>query len=182
MDLIVEYEGREQTVAEGATAIIGADTAATVQIQRPGISRRHAILKHDGSHWVVQDASSRNGTFHSGTRIQVLDIEGQTKIRLGHPTEGPTIVLTPSEDGNSTKVETKVEEAVPEDEAPPFQLPPSPTARRPELDLDPRLDDLIDALKDTVSSMKGLTWSVWAMIAVTAALVVLTLFVAIIGN
>ena len=55
-------------------------------------------------------------------------------------------------------------------------------AARPELDLDPRLDNLIDALNDHVSSVKGLTWSVWAMIAVTAALVVLTLFVAIVGN
>lgn len=189
MDLLVEYEGKEQTVAEGTTAIIGADSAATVQIPRPGISRRHAILKHDGTHWVVQDASSRNGTFHSGARIEFLDIDGQTKIRLGHPTEGPIIVLTPSETGNSTKVATQVEEAVPEEAVPEevvpsFDLPsaPPPVTRRPELDLDPRLDNLIDALNDTVSSVKGLTWSVWAMIAVTAVLAVLTLFVAVVGN
>ncbi len=186
MDLTVEYEGQEKTIAEGTTAVIGADAASTVQIARPGISRRHAILKHDGSHWVIQDASSRNGTFHSGSRIQILDIDGTTKIRLGHPTEGAEIVLTPADQNAETRVVTEVSEPVPVTdvvaEQPPFQLPAVPQAQRPELDLDPRLDNLIDALNDTVSSVKGLTWSVWAMIAVTAALVVLTLFVAIVGN
>jgi pSer/pThr/pTyr-binding forkhead associated (FHA) protein len=182
VDLTVEYEGTQQTVAEGTTATIGADAAATVQIPRPGISRRHVILKHNGSHWVVQDASSRNGTFHSGSRVQSLDVEGVTSIQLGHPTEGPEVILTPADDGNSTKVATKVTDAVSADEVPSFQLSAPPPAKRPELDLDPRLDNLIDALNDSVSSIRGLTWSVWAMIAVTAALVVLTLFVAILGN
>jgi ABC transport system ATP-binding/permease protein len=183
VDLKVEYNGLEQTVSEGTTATIGADPASTVQVARPGISRRHAILRHDGSHWVIQDASSRNGTFHSGTRIQVLDIDSSTTVQLGHPTEGATIVLTP--EGDDIRVETRLVEPPVESTTtgpPPFELPPVPAAPRPELDLDPRLDRLIDALNDTVSSVKGLTWSVWAMIAVTAALVVLTLFVAIVGN
>lgn len=185
MDLKVEYNGHEQTLSEGTTATIGADPASTVQIARPGISRRHAIVRHDGSHWVIQDASSRNGTFHSGTRIQVLDIDETTTVHLGHPTEGATIVLTP--EGQDVRVETRVAEpafAQPfAAEPPPFEPTTVPPAMvRPELDLDPRLDNLIDALNDTVSAVKGLTWSVWAMIAVTAALVVLTLFVAIVGN
>jgi ABC transport system ATP-binding/permease protein len=182
VDLKVEYEGKEKTVAEGTTAVIGADADATVQIPRAGISRRHAILKHNGDHWVVQDASSRNGTFHSGTRIQFLDVDGVTTIQLGHPTEGPRVVLTPSGGTNSTRVATAVSKPAASAPQEPARLPPAMPTRRPELDLDPRLDNLIDALNDTVSSVKGLTWSVWAMIAVTAALVVLTLFVAIVGN
>lgn len=181
MDLKVEYNGHEQTLSEGTTATIGADPSSTVQISRAGISRRHAIVRHDGSHWVIQDASSRNGTFHSGTRIQVLDIDGTTTVQLGHPTEGATIVLTP--EGDDARVQTRVAEpAVEAIEPPPFEPAPAPPLARPELDLDPRLDNLIDALNDTVSAVRGLTWSVWAMIAVTAALVVLTLFVAIVGN
>jgi pSer/pThr/pTyr-binding forkhead associated (FHA) protein len=183
VDLKVEYNGHERTLVEGTTATIGADPTSTVQIARPGISRRHAIVRHDGSHWVIQDASSRNGTFHSGARIQVLDIDGTTTVQLGHPTEGATIVLTP--EGDDVRVETRVVEPAPQPiatEVPPFEPVAAPAVARPELDLDPRLDGLIDALNDTVSSVKGLTWSVWAMIAVTAALVVLTLFVAIVGN
>jgi len=182
VDLKVEFEGKEKTVTEGTTAIIGADPAATVRILRAGISRRHAIVKHNGSGWVVQDASSRNGTFHGGSRFQMLDVDGVTTIQLGHPTEGPEVVLTPTDGSSSTRVATKVTTAAAATEPPPFQLPAAPPTKRPELDLDPRLDDLIDALNDTVSSIKGLTWSVWAMIAVTAALVVLTLFVAIVGG
>ncbi len=183
MDLLIEYDGQQQMVSEGSTAVIGADASATVLVPRPGISRRHAILKQDGDRWVVEDASSRNGTFHGGIRIESLPIEGITTIRLGHPAQGPEIVLTPSNGVEPTRVATRVAEPVaPAPEPEPFQLPPRPPARRPELDLDPRLDQLIDALNDTVSAVRGLTWSVWAMIAITGALVVLTLFVAIVGN
>lgn len=41
---------------------------------------------------------------------------------------------------------------------------------------------LTAALRDQISSVKGLTWSVWAMIAVTAVLAVMTMFVGILGN
>ncbi len=41
---------------------------------------------------------------------------------------------------------------------------------------------LTAAIRDQISAIKGLTWSVWAMIAVTAALIVLTLFVGILST
>ncbi len=47
---------------------------------------------------------------------------------------------------------------------------------------DAELAALTAALRDQISSVKGLTWSVWAMIAVTAVLAVMTLFVGILGN
>ncbi|MCH8129671.1 MAG: FHA domain-containing protein [Acidobacteria bacterium] len=175
MDLKVEYDGQEHTVAEGQTAVIGADVGATVPVSKPGISRRHAIVRHDGNHWVVEDASSRNGTFHSGSRIQFLDIDGATTIKLGHPTEGPEIVLTPADAAAETRVATRVAPL-----ARPVGSNAASGSEKPVIDR--RLDDLIEALNDSASSVKGLTWSVWAMIAVTAALVVLTLFVAIVGN
>jgi hypothetical protein len=92
----VVYQGQSVNVPDDTVAVIGADTNATVRVARPGISRRHAIAKYDGSHWVVQDASSRNGTYHDGARIQVLDVTGPTQIRLGHPSEGELIELTPT--------------------------------------------------------------------------------------
>jgi hypothetical protein len=48
VDLKVEYDGQEHTVVEGQTAVIGADIGATVPVSKPGISRRHAIVTHDG--------------------------------------------------------------------------------------------------------------------------------------
>ncbi|MGI9529633.1 MAG: FHA domain-containing protein [Acidimicrobiia bacterium] len=47
---------------------------------------------------------------------------------------------------------------------------------------DVELAQLSAAIRDQIKAIKGLTWSVWAMIAVTAALIVLTLFVGILSN
>jgi hypothetical protein len=201
MDLRVAAAGNNVDVPAGTTAMIGADPSATVRIARPGISRRHAVIKHDGSHWVLQDASSRNGTFHNGARIQFLDIKGPTTVRLGHPVEGAEVHLTPT----ASAAEKPTASAKPAASAPPktdaapqpasaqTRAPaPAPTpAQRTRVApatppgpgaTDPRLDDLIATLNDTVKSIRGLTWSVWAMIAVTAVLAILTLFVGIIGN
>lgn len=187
MDLRVTGAGKDVTVPVGTTAVIGADSAATIKVARPGISRRHAVLKYDGSHWVVQDASSRNGTFHNGARIQVLDIKGPTTIRLGHSAEGTEIVLTPvaaaSKPSAGSKTPTVAAQATAPAAAPAQRTRVAPAAKMTTPgNVDPRLDDLIASLNDTVKSIKGLTWSVWAMIAVTAVLAILTLFVGVVGN
>lgn len=188
MDLRVTGAGEDVTVPAGTTAVIGADSAATIKVARPGISRRHAVVKYDGSHWVVQDASSRNGTFHNGARIQSLDVKGPTTILLGHPGEGAEIVLTPVTTATKQTPKSTAPTAVP---PPPPPNAPTPTQRTRVApatqattlgNTDPRLDDLVASLNDTVKSIKGLTWSVWAMIAVTAVLALLTLFVGIVGN
>ena len=53
---------------------------------------------------------------------------------------------------------------------------------KPASTRDQELDDLVAALRDTMKSVRALTWSVWAMIAVTAILAILTLFVGIVGT
>lgn len=196
MDLTVASAGDNVTVPAGTTAVIGADPSATIRVARPGISRRHAVVKYDGSHWVLQDASSRNGTFHNGARIQFLDITGPTKVLLGHPTEGTEVDLTPiasagSTPGSKAAPGSKTAAATPAVSttraATPGATPAAPPAQRTRVapatgPADPRLDDLVATLNDTVKSIRGLTWSVWAMIAVTAVLAILTLFVGVIGN
>ena len=205
------YQGQSVNVPDDTVAVIGADTNATVRVARPGISRRHAIAKYDGSHWVVQDASSRNGTYHDGARIQVLDVTGPTQIRLGHPSEGELIELTPTASKTASTSPTSRASATgatpppsatssavaPASAAAPARhaaLPSQATRTRvspsaattpaaaPAAAEDPRLDDLVRALNDTVHSIRGLTWSVWAMIAVTAILALLTLFVGIVAR
>ena len=193
MDLRVAAIGNEAVVPAGTTAVIGADASATIRIARPGISRRHAVVKYDGSHWVLQDASSRNGTFHNGARIQSLDIKGPTTVRLGHPTEGTEVHLTPtattgskpaasSSPSAATKPAAAQPQAATAAPAPVQRTRVTPATPVAPGSSDPRLDDLVVALNDTVKSVRGLTWSVWAMIAVTAVLAILTLFVGIIGN
>jgi hypothetical protein len=69
--------------------------------------------------------------------------------------------------------------------APPPTLTPDQAAARSRAQRTPRevdLAELTNALRDQINAVKGLTWSVWAMIAVTAALAVMTLFVGILGS
>ena len=205
MSLRMVYQGQSVNVPDDTVAVIGADTNATVRVARPGISRRHAIAKYDGSHWVVQDASSRNGTYHDGARIQVLDVTGPTQIRLGHPSEGELIELTPTATKTASTGATSRAPATAATPPPSATSSPASPARHaalpsqasrtrvspsatatpastPAAAEDPRLDDLVRALNDTVHSIRGLTWSVWAMIAVTAILALLTLFVGIVAR
>jgi len=78
----------------------------------------------------------------------------------------------------SASAPTRVQPAAP---APaPAPAPAKPSA--PASASDVELAQLTAAIRDQIKAVKGLTWSVWAMIAVTAALIVLTLFVGILSN
>lgn len=202
MSLKVIHQGNENVVDDVATALIGSDASATVRIVRPGISRRHAVISFDGSSWKIEDAGSRNGTFKDGKRIQTLAIDGPTTLYLGHPTDGEAVSLVPMAP-ERTSGSDPVDAPFDLPAAPPAVIPsPEPTIRRQATPPSPRpqagqtvvqppsgptstdveLAQLTAAIRDQISAVKGLTWSVWAMIAVTAALIVLTLFVGILSN
>jgi len=197
--LRIIYQGSETTVDDGANALIGSDAASTIRIVRPGISRKHAVASFDGTAWKVEDAGSRNGIFSDGQRIQTTVITGPTTLHLGHPTDGETISFMPLA-GPDGSLDDSIQ-----DEIDAFVIPEEPKkgkgrhAKAPERSTavvestkakaapvasasDAELAALTAALRDQISSVKGLTWSVWAMIAVTAVLAVMTLFVGILGN
>lgn len=163
MGLKVTYRDRETIVPEGV-AVIGSDPDATVRVARPGISRRHLVVEYTDGRWVAHDPGSRNGTYLAGHRTTTVAVDGTVTLHLGHPTDGEVVVLEPVTSS---------------------PVGPRPSGARgvahPATAPDPRLDELVAALRDTVSAVRGLTWSVWAMIAVTAVLALLTLFVAILG-
>lgn len=59
---------RTVRLAEGET-VIGRDRAATVRLESPQVSRRHArVVVHAGSA-ILEDLGSRNGTFLNGARL-----------------------------------------------------------------------------------------------------------------
>ena len=197
MPLNIFYQGSETAVDDDATALIGSDAASTIRIVRPGISRKHAVVSFDGTAWKVEDAGSRNGIFANGQRLQTTAISGPTTLYLGHPTDGEAISFVPLAGANapsSDPIQDEIDAFVVAEEprtdkrkakkaAQAAAIEPTQTqALSAASTSGAELDALATALRDQISSIKGLTWSVWAMIAVTAVLAVMTLFVGILGN
>ena len=206
--LNITYQGNDTSVEDNDTVLIGSDAASTIRIVRPGISRKHAVVSFDGDSWKVEDAGSRNGIFADGQRIQTVIIDGPTTLYLGHPTDGEAISLSlptndaaaPTSAGESsiqdeidafviTEKPEKEKSVAPSAAASSAAASPPPPASRTRVQpasnaapSDADIASLTAALRDQISVVKGLTWSVWAMIAVTATLAVMTLFVGILGN
>lgn len=193
MSLRITYQGNDVVVDEGSTALIGSGEASQIRIARPGISRRHAAIRFDGATWKVEDADSRNGTFADGERVHVATIDGPTTLVLGHPTDGEAVTFTPIADPASD-IQDEIDAFVLPD-SPPLAPPPAPRPQRaavpaaatvaaaaPKAAPQAETSELTAAIRDQIAAIRGLTWSVWAMIAVTAALCVLTLFVGVLGG
>jgi hypothetical protein len=194
VSLKVSYQGTDFFVEEDAPAFIGSGEASTIRIVRPGISRRHAVISYDGATWKFEDAGSRNGTFSDGARVHVTTIDGPTSLYLGHPSEGELVTLAVADGGSVSEqgddLQDEIDAFVLPDTPPPRPEPtrtskPVPVPASAASTAPPTATEsteLADAIRDQISAIKGLTWSVWAMIAVTAALAVMTLFVGILGN
>ncbi len=206
MSLNIIYQGKETAVQDGDTVLIGSDAASTIRIVRPGISRKHAVVSFDGNAWKVEDAGSRNGIFVDGQRVQTIIVDEPTTVYLGHPTDGEIMdfdppaaepgeeVDEPSSQSDNDSIQAEIDAFV-VTETPEASSDPAPTLTTPAPvavirtqtapDVTPsnaELAALTSALRDQISTVKGLTWSVWAMIAVTAVLAVMTLFVGILSN
>lgn len=190
VSLKITYQGNQIVVEEGSTALIGSGEASQIRIARPGISRRHAVIAFDGTTWKVEDADSRNGTFANGQRIHVATIEAPTTLILGHPTEGEAVTFTPVRNSSAT-VQDEIDSFLMPDPPPPAppraprsQRTPAAAPATAPVRAASRADatELEAVLRDQIAAIRGLTWSVWGMIGVTAALCVLTLFVGVLGS
>jgi DNA-binding winged helix-turn-helix (wHTH) protein len=74
----VVTRGRRQFVLDRGQNLLGRDPDATVYIDHPSVSRRHARVSIDSARAVVEDLKSRNGTFLDGRKIEI-----PTEIRDG---------------------------------------------------------------------------------------------------
>jgi ABC-type multidrug transport system ATPase subunit len=92
---------------------IGRDDSADIPLTDARASWNHAVLRADGPVWVLEDAGSRNGTFHGSQRITRLEITGPCTVHFGHPEDGPVMSLEP-----------QVPQAPPRPQAPPVPREP----------------------------------------------------------
>jgi DNA-binding winged helix-turn-helix (wHTH) protein len=61
--------GQRRLALASGENIIGRDATAQVQLQDPGVSRRHARLLVGGAGTQIEDLASKNGTFLDGVRL-----------------------------------------------------------------------------------------------------------------
>jgi pSer/pThr/pTyr-binding forkhead associated (FHA) protein len=79
-------------VPSGASATIGRDDTADIQIADPMVSRRPAVVESTSDGWVLTD-HSRNGVFLGARRVRRLVIAAPMEVRLGEPTSGVVLTL-----------------------------------------------------------------------------------------
>ena len=76
------YEGLEMPV-DRDWVVIGRGRGADIVIAEPTMSRAHAAIGFDGSHFFVQDLGSTNGTRVNGTREQKAMLRDGDEVQLG---------------------------------------------------------------------------------------------------
>ncbi len=89
--LLVRTPDAERSLAAGRSYFIGRDPQADIVVNDSRVSWRHAVLRVDGSTWLLEDLGSTNGTFQGSDRLQRLPISSSCAVRLGHPNDGPAM-------------------------------------------------------------------------------------------
>jgi len=91
--LVVRTARSSLSASDGGRYTIGRDPECDVYLDDPRVSRVHAALRVVDGGWVLEDLSSRNGTWLDGGRVYRLEITGSLTIRLASADDGPVISL-----------------------------------------------------------------------------------------
>ena len=78
---ILEINGLRKEL-ENRIYILGRGTDADIQINDPGISRKHLLIEINEK-ILISDLQSTNGTFFQEERITNLEVEESAKLRIG---------------------------------------------------------------------------------------------------
>ena len=91
--LVVSCDGAGQIVlAAGQEVLVGRATTCDLVIGHPEVSGRHLRIRNDGR-WLVEDLSSRNGTFLDAERVPSVVVSGAVTLHLARPGRGPRLTL-----------------------------------------------------------------------------------------
>ena len=93
-DLLVVVEGREHRFTHPDEISVGRRADCRVVLDDPHCSRLHGVVTAAGAGWVWTDLSSV-GTWREGRSVQRHEVTGVVELRLGHPTAGVVVRLTP---------------------------------------------------------------------------------------
>src|SRR6202044_3445667 len=91
----VRVQGFDRLLDNASSYRIGRDPQADVVVSDPRVSWDHAVLRHSGSNWLLEDFGSTNGTFVNGQRVTQVAISADCSVRLGHPADGARLDCSP---------------------------------------------------------------------------------------
>lgn len=82
--IVASPQGRGRVVAlVRATTRIGRDTGNDLVLESDLVSRRHAVLRIEGSVVVLEDLDSTNGTWVNGARVRRRVLANHDEVELG---------------------------------------------------------------------------------------------------
>ena len=92
--LVIRTEGAEHSLRPGPHYLVGRDPECEVVILDVRVSWHHAEFWVEAGRWQLADSYSTNGTFADGRRVYQLQIDTESAVRLGHPSDGPVLRCT----------------------------------------------------------------------------------------
>ena len=106
-ELFLKFEDRilQELLLSGGTATIGRQPDNLLRIDNPAVSGHHARIFAEGSHYVIQDCESFNGTYVNGQRITKVELKHGDNVTIGKHTiefrdEVHQIVAAPPDTAN----------------------------------------------------------------------------------
>ena len=91
--LRVHVNGRSVEIHPGRERVIGRDRGCDLVVDHPLVSRRHAALRYDGSHWYLDDLDSAHGTFVDGRQVRSSRLGGPVAVWLGGVDTGAALTV-----------------------------------------------------------------------------------------
>jgi ABC transport system ATP-binding/permease protein len=125
--LVVRTQGSDRSLQAGPSYTIGRNPESDIVVNESRVSWRHAVLRLEGSTWLLEDAGSTNGTFLGAQRVQRVEITKDCVLRLGHPDDGQRLwcsVAAPPRDATAIA-------SLARDADPPTDLVQSPVSGLP---------------------------------------------------
>jgi len=81
--VLIDQQARTFEISRETGWAVGREPTNTLVLNDIKVSRRHAVVRWEGDHFVVRDMGSRNGTFVNGEKIQVAELADGDIVRIG---------------------------------------------------------------------------------------------------
>ena len=103
--LEVRTHGTDRSLEPGPSYTIGRGPDCDIVINDHRVSRQHAVLRLEGSSWVLADSGSTNGIYAGDRRVDRIEIHGTCLVRLGNAVSGILLSCTVSDVGPGVSAE-----------------------------------------------------------------------------